>query len=70
MEWFARILLGINPITPGYREVEVAIWAPENINRCEGTVPTPFGPISVSWIRRKDGQIIVKTDMPEGVRMV
>jgi len=70
VEWFSRILLGINPITPGYREVEVAIWAPENMNRCEGTVPTPFGPISVSWIRRKDGQIIAKTHVPEGVRIV
>ena len=70
VEWFSRRLLGVNPVASGYREVEIAIWPPENMNRCEGTVSTPFGPISVSWIRRSDGQIVVKTDVPEGVRIV
>ena len=70
VEWFAHTLLGVNPVSPGYRDVEIAIWAPESMKRCEGTVSTPFGPISVSWIRREDGQIIVKTDVPEGIRIV
>ncbi|MBD3180815.1 Bacterial alpha-L-rhamnosidase [Candidatus Poribacteria bacterium] len=70
VEWFSRVLLGVNPVTPGYSEVEIAIWTPDGINRCEGTVSTPRGPIGVSWIRKKDGQIVVKTEVPEGVRVV
>jgi len=70
VEWFTRVLLGVNPVAPGYREVEIAIRAPENMNRCEGAVSTPFGPISVSWFRREDGQIIARTDIPEGIQIV
>jgi hypothetical protein len=70
VEWFTRVLLGVNPLAPGYREVEIAIRAPEDMNRCEGAVSTPFGPIIVSWARGEDGQIIAKTDIPEGIRIV
>jgi len=70
VEWFTRVLLGVNPAEPGYREVEIAIWAPESMKKCEGTVSTPFGPIGVSWIRKEDGEMIVKTDIPEGIRVV
>ena len=70
VDWFARTLLGVNPVSPGYREVEIAIWAPENMKKCEGSVSTPFGQIRVSWVRKADGEIIVKTEIPEGVRVV
>ncbi len=70
VEWFARVLLGVNPVTPGYRETEIAIWAPESMKKCGGQVSTPFGPIGISWIRDEDGQILARTDIPEGVRVV
>ena len=69
-EWFTRVLLGVNPLAPGYREVEIAIWAPETIKECQGQVSTPFGPIGVAWARNEDGQIVVKTEVPEGIRVV
>jgi hypothetical protein len=70
VEWFTRVLLGVNPIVPGYREVEIAIWAPEDMKKCQGRVSTPFGPISISWVRDEDGQILARTDVPEGIRIV
>jgi len=70
VEWFTRVLLGVNPLVPGYREVEIVIWAPESMKECAGQVSTPFGPIGISWIRDEDGQILVRTDIPEGVRVV
>lgn len=70
VEWFSRVLLGVNPVSPGYREIEIAIWAPENMKKCAGQVSTPFGPVSVSWMRDADGQILVKTDTPEGIRII
>lgn len=69
-EWLTRIILGVNPIEPGYRKTEIVIWAPENINRCEGTIPTPFGNIHVSWVRKDKDHIIVKTDVPKGIEIV
>jgi len=70
VEWFTRVLLGINPITPGYRDVEIVIRAPKSMKKCAGKVSTPFGPIGVSWVRGEDGKIMVKTDVPEGIRLV
>jgi alpha-L-rhamnosidase len=69
VEWFTRIMLGVSSVEPGYRKTEIAIWAPDGINKCEGTVPTPFGTIYVSWVR-KDEQIIVKTEVPKGIEIV
>jgi len=70
VEWFSRVLLGVNPVSPGYRDVEIVIRAPSSMKKCSGTVSTPFGPIGVSWYRENDGQIIVRTDVPEGIRIV
>ncbi|HGJ64652.1 TPA: alpha-L-rhamnosidase, partial [bacterium] len=70
VEWFTRILLGVNPADLGFRKTEIAVWAPEGINKCEGTVPTPFGVIHVSWVRKDKDQIIVKTEIPKGIEVV
>ena len=70
VEWFTRIILGVNPVEPGYRKTEIAIWAPEGISKCEGTVPTPFGKIYVSWVRKNKDEIIVKTEVPKGIEIV
>ena len=70
VEWFTRILLGVSPIEPGFRKAGIAIWAPEGINKCEGSVSTPFGAIHVSWVRKDKDQIIVKTEVPEGIEVV
>jgi len=70
VEWFTRILLGVNPVEIGYKKTEVAIWAPEGINKCEGTVPTPYGTIYVSWVRKDKDNIIVKTEVPKGIEVV
>jgi len=69
-EWFTRVFLGVNPVEPGYRKVEIAIWAPDNMNLCEGTIPTPFGNIHVSWARKDNGKIVVKTNVPNGIEIV
>jgi len=70
VEWFTRILLGVNPADLGFRKTEIAVWAPEGINKCEGTVPTPFGIIHISWVRKDKDQIIIKTEIPKGIEVV
>ena len=47
-----RLILGVKPIKPGFREfvVEPKVCG---LNWAQGRVPTPFGPIEVSWEKNK-----------------
>ena len=49
-----RYILGIAPATPGFKCFQVSPY-PGNHAWAEGDVPTPDGPISVSWKQTTDG---------------
>lgn len=63
-----RYLLGIRCLAPGFAVVAVDP-VPCGLEWCEGTVPTPRGPLSVAWHRRDDGTLDLTVDAPEGVRV-
>lgn len=61
-------VLGIRPLAPGWREIEVAPQA-AGLDWAEGTVPSPAGDIHVKW-RRTAGRIEVECQAPAGVKVV
>ena len=58
-------VLGIKPVEPGFRKVCIKP-APGNLEYIYGTMPTPYGPITVE-ADRKHGQ---KITLPDGVTAV
>ncbi len=58
-------VLGVKPIEPGFKRIRIA---PQtfNLQWAEGVVPTPHGPITVSWKITESGQVDVQYDAPEG----
>ena len=59
-------ILGVKPLTPGFRTFEVAPRAAD-LEWVEGAVPTPQGDIAVSWKRSKRGAVCTIT-VPPGTR--
>jgi alpha-L-rhamnosidase len=57
-------ILGVQPASPGFKEILIKphlcglSWA-------KGTVPTPHGPVSVSWTSEKGG-VRLEVTLPEG----
>jgi alpha-L-rhamnosidase len=47
-------VLGVQAVDPGYRSFTVAPHF-GSLNWAKGTVPTPYGPISVAWTRHGPG---------------
>ena len=74
-EVLQAVLLGVTPLTDGYRTFRVA---PEPLSRqwASGKVPTPHGSIAVSWTRRRRqnvggaAQLILRLVVPEGCTAV
>ncbi len=60
-----RLILGIRPVQPGWRVVEIRPW-PGPLRRAEGAWPTPLGDVSVAW-RREQGRFFIKVSIPEGM---
>lgn len=67
-------VLGVRPVQPGF-----AVWAVDpvvgeqddnynDITWAQGVVPTPYGPLAVSWEIDESGRVVVTVDAPEGTR--
>ncbi len=62
---FGQYVLGIRPLKPGLREVELS--RPEcGLSEIEGSLPTPAGRLSVRW-NLKEGHLQV--EVPEGIQV-
>jgi len=61
---FLGEVLGVEPATPGFERVRVEPH-PLDMERAEGTVPTPAGDVSVRWTRGGEFEMVVET--PDGV---
>jgi hypothetical protein len=59
-----RYVLGAKPLTPGWRRVMIRP-NPGNLKSAEGKIPTPRGPILVSW--KKTGTFEMSLTLPQGV---
>lgn len=60
-------VLGVRPTGPGFRawSVDVVVDV-EDVSWARGVVPTPYGPLGVSWRALPGGEIEVVVDPPEG----
>jgi alpha-L-rhamnosidase len=58
-------VLGVAPVDAGYRRWVVAPQ-PGDLRWARGQVPTPYGPIRVSWVKRAGGALHVHVDAPAG----
>ena len=47
-------VLGIKPLTPGFRDFQICVY-PDRLSNVSGDVVTPAGPVSVEWWKRDDG---------------
>ncbi|MHB1629266.1 MAG: alpha-L-rhamnosidase C-terminal domain-containing protein [Bacilli bacterium] len=65
-----RRVLGIEPLEPGYRTVAICPGPVPGMTRCEGTVNTLSGPLSVAWQWNGESAAVVVRECPPGVRVV
>jgi alpha-L-rhamnosidase len=60
--------LGVQPLEPGFAVARIAPQ-PAGLSWARGSVPTPRGPISVSW-RLSDGEFFLDLTLPPGIPSV
>lgn len=53
--WIYKYLVGIQPAAPGYKQVRVCPYIPEDMTYANATVDTLYGPISAAWEKQADG---------------
>lgn len=63
-----RCILGVTPLEPGFKKFEVKPY-PAVLAQASGTIPTPYGNISVSWEKTPDGMSVEVTH-PENLECV
>jgi hypothetical protein len=62
------VILGVTPLEPGFKRFRVSPWK-DQLEHASGTVPTPHGPIEISW-KLDNGKIDLKIKHPEGLTPV
>ena len=67
--WLQRYVLGVRPIEPGCKTVEVKPHLGD-LAFVEGTVPTPYGPLSVKAHKDAKGKTVCTVKAPKGVKVV
>ena len=64
--WAYKYLVGISPLEPGYRQVQIKPFFPEDLTFAEATVETPYGPVSAAW-KKAEGRIRLRVSLPPNV---
>jgi len=62
-DWLHRVVAGLAPAAPGYREIEIAPHPLPGLDRARTSHETPYGRAAVSWERRGD-TIVVDAEVP------
>jgi len=65
--WFYAYLAGVKPIKPGFEEFSVRPYIPEKLLSLNAAIPTPFGAITVRWVKRY-GKIWIYVGVPHGTK--
>ena len=65
LDFLQTIILGVKPLTPGFRTFAVAPQA-FDLEFATGRIPTPAGNISISW-RKNEGKLGVELTVPDGL---
>ncbi|KAF2965758.1 hypothetical protein GQX73_g7813 [Xylaria multiplex] len=63
---YRTYVLGVKPTKPGFLEWAVNPIATDDISWAKGVVPTPYGPLGVSWERNSGGELLITVDPPNG----
>jgi hypothetical protein len=69
VKYLVKYILGIEVLAPGFASVRVSPHPPRTMKSATGTVPTPHGPLHVSW-KRKGSKLDLKVDAPSGIKVV
>ncbi|MDF3128059.1 alpha-L-rhamnosidase C-terminal domain-containing protein [Kiritimatiellaeota bacterium B1221] len=64
-----RFLLGVRPLEPGFRKVMIQPQ-PGSLKQVSGKVPTPHGPITVTYEYEDTGCRVLNVELPENVEGV
>lgn len=67
--WLTRHVLGVKPLEPGCRTIEVAPNLGD-LASVEGTFPTPLGAVKISAKRNAKGSVDCMVDAPKGIKVV
>jgi alpha-L-rhamnosidase len=62
-DWLHRVVAGLAPAAPGYREIAIAPHPLPGLDRASATHETPYGRASASWERRGD-VVVVEAEVP------
>ncbi|MDE6517061.1 MAG: hypothetical protein K2L18_04330, partial [Acetatifactor sp.] len=65
-EWLTYYVLGIRPVSPGFREVDIQPYIPEGIHELKGSFVCPYGKIQMEY-QEKEGKADIKVTLPPGV---
>ena len=65
-EWLTYYVLGIKPISPGFRDVVIKPYIPDGLHELKGSLVCPYGEISVEY-KEKDGKTDFRVTVPPGV---
>jgi alpha-L-rhamnosidase len=64
--WLSRYVIGVRPASPGFKTVYIR---PNlgNLDFVKGKVPTPYGDIEVEARKDGNGNVKVKSRLPNGI---
>ena len=66
---FSSMVLGVYPTDEGYKSVRIKPYVNSyDLTFAKGTVPTPYGIITVSW-EKKDAELLLEVTLPDGADM-
>ncbi len=68
-DWLHRVVAGLAPLAPGYREVRFAPRPGGGLTRAAARHRSPYGMVSISW-ELVDGELTVETELPTGTTAV
>jgi alpha-L-rhamnosidase len=64
-DWMHRVIAGLEPASPGYREIRFAPQPGGGLTSAEATHRTPYGTTSIAW-RLADDELTVDVVVPVG----
>ena len=64
-DWLHRVVAGLAPLAPGYREVRFAPRPGGGLTRASARHRSPYGTVGISW-ELVDGELTVETELPTG----
>ncbi|RAP74903.1 alpha-L-rhamnosidase C-terminal domain-containing protein [Paenibacillus montanisoli] len=70
VKWIGEVVLGVQPLEPGYKTVKVSPKPVGGIRACSGTVNTPHGAINVRWHVDANDRVCTHVTAPPGVQVV